>query len=176
MDMLVGEPLAIDLINTQTVAGDLLASRETFGMWLTAEEGRLTAPAAPDLGRLRALRAHVESAVRQAWQGLPPSDEALQALNTAQAAAPVYRSLAWDGRAVTADVRRDGDENARFLAELAEAATELLTSASVTQIRACEGPHCRLIFLPAHPRRRWCSPALCGNRVRVARHYQRHKA
>ncbi|GAA2507323.1 hypothetical protein GCM10023100_41830 [Actinocorallia cavernae] len=28
--------------------------------------------------------------------------------------------------------------------------------------------------LPAHPRRRWCSPARCGNRARVARYYQRH--
>ncbi|WP_433464559.1 CGNR zinc finger domain-containing protein [Spirillospora sp. CA-128828] len=30
-------------------------------------------------------------------------------------------------------------------------------------------------FLPGHPRRRWCSAARCGNRVRVARHYQRHR-
>ena len=30
--------------------------------------------------------------------------------------------------------------------------------------------------LPAHPRRRWCSPARCGNRARVARYYQRHGA
>ncbi|MFF4211720.1 CGNR zinc finger domain-containing protein [Streptomyces sp. NPDC001796] len=33
-----------------------------------------------------------------------------------------------------------------------------------------------MLFLPAHPRRRWCSAARCGNRVRVARHYQRRKA
>ena len=31
------------------------------------------------------------------------------------------------------------------------------------------------VFLPANPRRRWCSPAICGNRARVARYYQRHK-
>jgi predicted RNA-binding Zn ribbon-like protein len=37
------------------------------------------------------------------------------------------------------------------------------------------GPQCRLLFLPAHPRRRWCSRVLCGNRVRVTRYYQRHK-
>ncbi|MFD0515426.1 CGNR zinc finger domain-containing protein [Streptomyces aureus] len=33
-----------------------------------------------------------------------------------------------------------------------------------------------LLFLPAHPRRRWCSAARCGNRARVARYYQRHKS
>ncbi|MEV3921501.1 CGNR zinc finger domain-containing protein [Actinomadura coerulea] len=32
-----------------------------------------------------------------------------------------------------------------------------------------------MLFLPAHPRRRWCSAARCGNRVRVARHYRRHR-
>jgi len=30
-------------------------------------------------------------------------------------------------------------------------------------------------LLPAHRRRRWCSPATCGNRARVARYYQLHK-
>jgi predicted RNA-binding Zn ribbon-like protein len=33
-----------------------------------------------------------------------------------------------------------------------------------------------MLFLPAHPRRRWCSPQLCGNRVRVARYYRRHRS
>ncbi|WP_253798373.1 CGNR zinc finger domain-containing protein [Nocardia amikacinitolerans] len=28
---------------------------------------------------------------------------------------------------------------------------------------------------PAHPKRRWCSPDRCGNRVRVARYYRKHK-
>jgi predicted RNA-binding Zn ribbon-like protein len=32
-----------------------------------------------------------------------------------------------------------------------------------------------MVFLPAHPRRRWCSPTRCGNRARVARYYQRHR-
>ncbi|MEU9839973.1 CGNR zinc finger domain-containing protein [Actinomadura sp. NPDC048032] len=40
---------------------------------------------------------------------------------------------------------------------------------------ACEADDCVLLFLPAHPRRRWCSAARCGNRVRVARHYRRHR-
>ncbi|NGN66182.1 hypothetical protein G5C51_20070, partial [Streptomyces sp. A7024] len=28
----------------------------------------------------------------------------------------------------------------------------------------------------SHPRRRWCSATRCGNRARVARYYERHKA
>ena len=51
----------------------------------------------------------------------------------------------------------------------------LLADPAAGRVRGCEGPGCLLLFLPAHPRRRWCSPDLCGNRVRVARHYRRHK-
>jgi predicted RNA-binding Zn ribbon-like protein len=33
-----------------------------------------------------------------------------------------------------------------------------------------------MLFLPVNARRRWCSPAVCGNRVRVARYYEAHKS
>ncbi|MFD8063387.1 CGNR zinc finger domain-containing protein [Streptomyces cyaneofuscatus] len=32
-----------------------------------------------------------------------------------------------------------------------------------------------MLFVPAHPARRWCSAARRGNRARVARHCQRHR-
>ncbi|WP_371871358.1 CGNR zinc finger domain-containing protein [Phytohabitans rumicis] len=44
------------------------------------------------------------------------------------------------------------------------------------KVRQCEADDCVMLFLPAHPRRRWCSGACCGNRTRVAWHYQRHAA
>ena len=62
-----------------------------------------------------------------------------------------------------------------LLAQLAEAAATLLASPAIGLVRRCEEPGCRLLFLCAHPRRRWCSPATCGNRARVARYYQLHK-
>ncbi|HEV2241669.1 MAG TPA: CGNR zinc finger domain-containing protein [Streptosporangiaceae bacterium] len=46
---------------------------------------------------------------------------------------------------------------------------------AVRRVRRCEGRDCRMLFLPANPRRRWCTPDVCGNRARVARYYQRHK-
>ncbi|MFD9258937.1 CGNR zinc finger domain-containing protein, partial [Streptomyces sp. NPDC059538] len=63
----------------------------------------------------------------------------------------------------------------RLAAELAEAAAELLTDPRVGQVRECEAHDCVLLFLPAHPRRRWCVASACGNRARVARYYARHK-
>ncbi|MFJ7776100.1 CGNR zinc finger domain-containing protein [Streptomyces yangpuensis] len=52
---------------------------------------------------------------------------------------------------------------------------ELLTDPRVGQVRECEAHDCVLLFLPAHPRRRWCVAGVCGNRARVARYYARHK-
>ena len=107
-----------------------------------------------------------------ARSGRRPPD--LAPLNAALRGAPAYDVLSWSG-AVEVSRERDGDEVARALALLAGAAGELLASPAVRKVKTCEGPGCRLLFVPAHPRRRWCDPATCGNRVRVARYYQRHK-
>jgi predicted RNA-binding Zn ribbon-like protein len=180
---LVGEPLALDLINTLASGPegeiDLLSSTEGFAAWLRAQAGRVTVAAEPSayrLGPLRELRAHLDAAVDQARQGLEVPPAARTALVDAQRGAPGYRDLVWDGTALSAVRVRVGDPTDVLLADLAEAAVDLLTDPSASaRVRRCEGPGCRLLFLPSSARRRWCSPALCGNRVRVARYYQRHK-
>ncbi|MGN9783341.1 CGNR zinc finger domain-containing protein [Nonomuraea sp. ZG12] len=173
MDLVTGEPLALDLLNTLTDEYDAL---DDVQPWLELQAGRLTAPSLPltdtDLAAVRALREHVRAAVDAVRQGRSPAGKSIEAVNQAVRAAPPYRILGADLGAV---IRRDGDERARLLAQLAEAAVELLTGPDVGRIRACEGPRCRMLFVAGHPRRRWCSPALCGNRVRVARHYQRRR-
>ena len=67
---------------------------------------------------------------------------------------------------------------AQALAPVAEAAADLLTAPSPKLIRQCEAEQCVLWFYDrtkAH-RRRWCSPATCGNRHKVAALRQRRKA
>jgi predicted RNA-binding Zn ribbon-like protein len=178
---LTGEPLALDLVNTRVhVPGegalDLLATQAAFRRWLTAEKGRLRVPRGEvDLDALHALREQIAQAVEHARLGAAPPAGSLRALNDAQRAAPAHRELRWVGTRVAATPRRIGELTTDVLAELAEAAADLLGGASIRKVRRCEGPECQLLFLPAHPGRRWCSPALCGNRVRVARYYQRHK-
>jgi predicted RNA-binding Zn ribbon-like protein len=180
---LIGEPLALDLINTRlgTADGDrdLLTTPAALSAWLATQAGRLAQPdsrlTANDLAAVRAIRADVTVAVQHAQLGKRPPASVLRSLTDAQRAAPAYRELGWDGAAVTAVARRGGDYASRLVAELADAAADLLTSPTITTVRKCEGAGCVLLFLPAHPRRRWCSSALCGNRVRVARYYRRHK-
>ena len=180
---LIGEPLALDLINTRvhTPDGDddLLSSPDALAAWLQAQAERLPQPDAPltsgDVAAVQAIREQVRTAIDHARHRRRPPAGALHALNDAQRKAPSFQELSWDGARVVATVRRSVPYTERLCAELAQAASELLTSPSLATVRACDGPGCVLLFLPAHPRRRWCSPALCGNRVRVARYYERHK-
>ncbi|UXY20363.1 CGNR zinc finger domain-containing protein [Streptomyces cynarae] len=178
---LTGEPLALDLVNTRPSAGDLLATPEDLLAWWALEVDRLPDEVpqevtAADLAAVRAVRERAARALDQVRRGDEPSAADLEALNQAQRAAPAISELTWNGSAVVATRRRDGSPGLRLAASLAEAAAELLADPAVARIRECEADDCVMLFLPAHPRRRWCSAARCGNRVRVARHYQRHKA
>ncbi|MBA8950409.1 CGNR zinc finger domain-containing protein [Actinomadura namibiensis] len=174
---LTGEPLALDLVNTRTAVGDLLATPDDLRAWVGLQAGRLPeAGVGPDaLAVVRAVREHTAGALERARRGEPPAPADLAALNDAQRAAPAISELAWNGSAVVAERRRTGPDGARLAAALAEAAADLLGDPAVTRVRRCEADDCVLLFLPAHPRRRWCSASRCGNRMRVARHYQRHR-
>jgi predicted RNA-binding Zn ribbon-like protein len=178
---LTGEPLALDLVNTRTAAGDLLTTPGDLVAWLELQAGRLggvqeaTDPGIDGLAAVRAVREHTANALERARRGEPPAEADLAALNDAQRAAPAVSALTWNGSAVAVERRRPGTAPARLAARLAEAAADLLADPAVTKIRQCEADDCTLLFLPAHPRRRWCSATRCGNRARVARHYQRHK-
>ncbi|MEU4571497.1 CGNR zinc finger domain-containing protein [Nonomuraea sp. NPDC023979] len=180
MDVLTGEPLALDLVNTRasTPAGDVdfLGTADGLGVWLARQSDRLGGLPQPltadGLAAVHRLRAHVEAAVTAVVAGQAPPAAAVAALNEAARAAPIHLFLGGSG----VETRRDAAPLDRLLAELAEAAITLLGTPGASRIRSCEAPGCRMLFLPAHPRRRWCSPELCGNRVRVARHYERARS
>ncbi|WP_106402233.1 CGNR zinc finger domain-containing protein [Actinocorallia populi] len=180
---LTGEHLALDLVNTRPAGGDLLAAPQDLHIWLGLQaerfpEARDLAAAGPDaagLAAVRAVREHTARSLDRVRHGERPPADALAALNQAQRAAPAVAELGWNGEAVTLTRRRTGPPEARAAAWLAEAAAGLLADPSAARVRQCEADDCVMLFLPAHPRRRWCSAARCGNRVRVARHYQRRK-
>lgn len=185
-----GEPLALDLINTRPFLPDgridLLDDAQALRAWITLEADRLphhldadadvlTRLGPDDVAAVHTVRQHAEAAVDRARHGDPPPDGAIHGLNQAQWAAPSITELTWDGTTIMAGPARSGPFGAQLAGVLAESVTELLASPHVTRIRQCEADDCVMLFLPAHPRRRWCSATRCGNRVRVARHYQRHK-
>jgi len=65
-----------------------------------------------------------------------------------------------------------------LLLPIAVALARLVVTEDFTNVKACEGPACTLLFAD-HTRghaRRWCSMAICGNRAKQAAHRRRVKA
>ncbi|WP_050423368.1 CGNR zinc finger domain-containing protein [Bradyrhizobium tropiciagri] len=64
-----------------------------------------------------------------------------------------------------------------LLLPIGEAMAKVVCEESFSDIKACEGPACTLMFAD-HTRaraRRWCSMAICGNRAKQAAHRSRMK-
>jgi predicted RNA-binding Zn ribbon-like protein len=101
-------------------------------------------------------------------------------LNDALGAERTTSQLAWDEK--TGSFRRTRHQDAdgtpaQAVTLLAEAAARLLTEKDLTLVRRCENPACVLHFYDTskNHRRRWCSMEICGNRMKVAAHYRRHR-
>lgn len=165
---------------------DDLATLEGLDSWLAATPG-LVGPAVPeefDRVRVTELRRAVRSLFARAVAPNPPSKadahrlldlESSLAVVNAAAGGLGAPGLAWpEGR--TAQLRfpdASADPSDYLLAQLAGAAIGFLTSADVSRLRACPAPRCVRYFRQDDPRQAWCKPS-CGNRARVARHYQRN--
>lgn len=167
-----------DLVSTCPAADDLLATPGQLRVWLSLQADRfaeaLELLTAADLAAVRELREHTAQVLDHIRSGTQPPAAALHALNEAQRTAPAVSELTWNDGAVTVTRRREGTPGAQLMSWLAEAAARLLADPAVAKVRECEADGV-MLFLPSHPRCRWCSAARCGNRVRVARHYQRRK-
>ncbi|MFJ8363972.1 CGNR zinc finger domain-containing protein [Streptomyces sp. NPDC093984] len=191
---LLGEPLPIELMNTVTLdrgrTRDALVDDTGSTAWLRAVANRLGPlsdlqadqtdehTVRPVAGELRALRDVLRQlAAEMTNDPRPPATvpgptrhEAIAKLN---ALAQAWPELVWPTGGQPSHTYR-GSGNAHLAVQfIAHQAVELLTGPDRERLRPCLAPNCLLYFFKNHPRREWCSPA-CGNRVRVARHYQRH--
>jgi predicted RNA-binding Zn ribbon-like protein len=73
---------------------------------------------------------------------------------------------------------RPWDSPEALLLPIGAVLARLLVKEDFSDVKACEGPACTLLFAD-HTRgraRRWCSMAICGNRAKQAAHRQRLKA
>ncbi|MET8602886.1 ABATE domain-containing protein [Streptomyces rubiginosohelvolus] len=108
---------------------------------------------------------------------LLPVDEALRLLNEAAAREPVAPQLHWpaEGPPTAGLLSAEGDPGVRLVAALARDAVDFLSGPQREHLRACRAPRCVRYFVKSHGRQEWCKPS-CGNRARVARHYERARA
>jgi predicted RNA-binding Zn ribbon-like protein len=173
-DQHTGE-LAIDLANTLQLRRDgttvdLLADPDGLARWLRGTGG----PGGPEeigAGQLQALRQHVLALLAAAVEQRRLPRAAVSAVNRAAAAAPAVVQLEADELVV----RYNASPADAFLADVAGSAITLVGGPGRDRLRRCEAPGCGRWFVASRPWQRWHSPG-CGNRARVARFQQRHRA
>jgi predicted RNA-binding Zn ribbon-like protein len=170
-DELSGE-LAVDLANTLRLerdggTTDLLADPDRLARWL-ARRGVDVGVEAPALQALRGhVRALLDAAV--ARRGLPRA--AVAAVNRTVTHAPAVPQLEADELVFHYHASPpDG-----FLADIATSAITLVGGPGRDRLRRCAAPGCGRFFVASRPRQTWCRPS-CGNRARLARFHQRHRA
>jgi predicted RNA-binding Zn ribbon-like protein len=197
---LLGEPLPVELMNTlwadRDGVHDELDEPAAALRWLRAVEHRLPtatgapgqprgheATIAPDVAHslrrlrdaLRRLAAEVTGDDRPAAVSpMRERERAVAVLNGACARSPSWSELAWPSDDVPRRLLQSRSSSAQAaVSAIAEEAVILFAGNLRSELRACHAPGCVLYFVRDHPRRQWCSGA-CGNRARVARHYERH--
>jgi len=166
---LVGEPLALELVNTRWVESgqwvDLFDEPEGMDRWMTSSGIADTSDTSDEA--LREARAALREVLDR------PGDEPEARLN---------RVLA---RGAVIPVLRRGAPGDEIVVDAGwrvawEAAQNLLTllGTQPDRVRQCAHPDCVLYFFDVsrNGTRRWCSMDTCGARFKAARHYKRLQA
>jgi predicted RNA-binding Zn ribbon-like protein len=183
-----GTTLSVAAANTLVVVSgqqhDRVQSPEQLSAWLSERIGEAISTRSGSDGRDRIGDADVaafrrlRAALRELFEAEPGArashQAALAALNHAASVAPRWQAIA--GR--RSELVITSHTAARYadaaLAVIAADAMALLTGPHAADVRMCQAPTCIQFFLASSHHRRWCSPG-CGNRARVARHYDRHR-
>ncbi|WP_330179314.1 CGNR zinc finger domain-containing protein [Nocardia sp. NBC_01503] len=159
----LGEPLALDLLNTRWIDADgpqdLLADTRGLRQWL-AENDLAVQASEPMLHAVRTAREAILHAVR---------GESADELNKVLEHGRIRRTLTPAGPVAEPDIRQ-----AEWLpAWLAADDLLNLLAAAPDRIKQCAHPNCVLWFhdTSKNGARRWHSMATCGNRAKATRHY-----
>jgi predicted RNA-binding Zn ribbon-like protein len=169
---LAGEPLALDLLDTQWLASgipvDLLATRAGTRAWLAAVG--ITAPDEPET--MRGLAA-ARQAIRDILTG-QNGTAAVDRINTVLRHGRLRLSL---GLAMNPEQTLEIADPAWRPAVMAAVDFLRLLAEAPDRIRRCQHPACVLWFYDTtrNRTRRWCSMTTCGNRAKAQRHYDRVK-
>jgi predicted RNA-binding Zn ribbon-like protein len=193
--LLFANAACLDLVNTEIISSgqrvDLLADFSDLVAWLEAAglvDGREASDARARwdgtgegrraLEEARRLRGLLRATAERAVAGRPIGRDAVAAINDVLRR-PVH----------TSELRRtaSGFERAErwefsspedLLVPVAESARDLLAGGDLSLVRKCRNPDCILFFYDTtkNRARAWCSMSSCGNRTKVAAHYQRQRA
>ncbi|AZF00139.1 hypothetical protein C4J95_2678 [Pseudomonas orientalis] len=182
--LFLADNLALDFINSEYGVGDqrhdCFVDDASVMNWLT-QAGLLpkhVEQQAPSglLALARTLRASSRAVVNAAMTGVPVD---LAVINQVlEAGHPVSR-LEWvqENKAFRVATHPRDCSPESLLGPVAETLVGLVTNDKFEFVRQCEAHDCVLLFhdLSKSHRRRWCSMATCGNRMKVAAFRSRNK-
>jgi predicted RNA-binding Zn ribbon-like protein len=178
---IIGEPIvAVDLINTGAAPGsavtdDLLSAERGAAAWWQIETESVPGGGLPDIHAMRRLRSALRDMIEALVDDRPVPQSAVSDLNFFTHSAPASTRLRLTGTGLLAETHWHGEYggNPRLAFIATQAAAFLSDPSKVSKLRRCANPACSMIFIALNPRRSWCAPGVCGNRVRVARHHRR---
>lgn len=175
---LLGEPLALDLVNTRVRQGDgemeYLTDPTALDAWMAAQTDRMSWTddcTDDDLAMILDLR----DAIARLLDALVTKQPPHHAIDVLNKALRDFRGpeLAWAEDAFEISTPDRSAQFAGVLHVIAADAVRLVAGPSGRLVRECARPQCSLRFVATNPRRQWCSTTSCGNRTRVARSYTR---
>lgn len=167
---LLGEPLALDLVDTawkeQGAWVDFFEDTDAVHTWLSEHD-------LPRGAHVEAIRDHLlrtRNAIRAHLAGAHNQDQLNAVLEHGARRPQLRNGLPYEDVVV--------DDPAWHAAWVAAADYVRLVRERPERVRECANPECVLWFLDVSKNgsRRWCSMEVCGNRAKVGRFNQRHRA
>ncbi|MDU4839570.1 MAG: ABATE domain-containing protein [Leclercia adecarboxylata] len=178
--LFLADNLALDFINSEYGTGeerhDCFEDNLNVIDWLETAGLVPKGTEAPDdlLFEARQLRDAARAVVHAAMKSVAAN---LTVINKVLQAGRPEIALQWDENTqrYRVDVCSDALSSAGLLWPIADALVKLVTDDKFEYVRQCEAHNCILLFhdLSKSHRRRWCSMATCGNRMKVAAYRNR---
>ncbi|HEY7128343.1 MAG TPA: ABATE domain-containing protein [Nitrospira sp.] len=190
--LFVGNQAALDFVNTDLVLDgnptDLLPSFEALISWsiqaglVTKEEAKRIEQAGgrhggETLKQVKAFRTTMREMAERLAAGRPVLQATIVTVNLALRHRLGYPQVSRRRGVFERTYQTEVKHPNQLLGLLAEAASDLLTACDPSLVKKCQNPACVLFFYDTtkNHARHWCSMSLCGNRSKVAAHYQRHR-
>jgi len=192
--LFVGNHPCLNFINTQMIVRgqrtDFLKEWTDLIVWLvrakllSVGEGKKTAARLSRaegellLHEARMFRTVLREMAERIVAGKAVARSTVGAINELLSRRPGYPQLIRTNGRFERRFHSETSGAARLLVPLAEAASELLCVGDLSLIKKCRNDACILYFYDTtkNHARQWCSMELCGNRMKVAAHYHRHRA
>ncbi|HCN95244.1 MAG TPA: hypothetical protein DIT59_01060 [Leclercia sp.] len=178
--LFLADNLALDFINSEYGTGE--ERHDCFEDNLSVIDWLETAGLVPKgteapgdlLFEARQLRDAARAVVHAAMKSVAAN---LTVINKVLQAGRPEIALQWDENTqrYRVDVCSNALSSAGLLWPIADALVKLVTDDKFEYVRQCEAHNCILLFhdLSKSHRRRWCSMATCGNRMKVAAYRNR---